>query len=216
MGSLITQCMPVVSSIAAWVLLGETLTALTIVGGLIVLAATAAILVRSRSRGADVDVRGARDARAGGLIVSCTPAAVSACEAHDDAPPPLATSSQLVRIGAMRFAIRSSWPGAGCTPSEESSSSLTNVSQSATTAFGYCDTSPWMWMFTPGMFSSGPCVVCQTTSGMCFSASRMVTPFARNAAGSASFVPSSTTTTSGRRRRLRLGRGRSRSSSRGR
>jgi drug/metabolite transporter (DMT)-like permease len=35
------------------VLLGETLTALTIVGGLIVLAATAAILVRSRSRGAD-------------------------------------------------------------------------------------------------------------------------------------------------------------------
>jgi drug/metabolite transporter (DMT)-like permease len=53
LGSLITQCMPVVSSVAAWVLLGETLTALTIVGGLIVLAATAAILVRSRSRGAD-------------------------------------------------------------------------------------------------------------------------------------------------------------------
>ncbi len=98
----------------------------------------------------------------------------------------------------MRVAIRSSWPGAGCTPSEESSSSLTNVSQSATTAFGYCDTSPWMWMFTPGMFSSGPCVVCHTTSGMCFSASSIVAPFARNAAGSASFVPSSITTTSGR------------------
>jgi drug/metabolite transporter (DMT)-like permease len=53
LGSLITQCMPVVSSIAAWVLLGESLTALTIVGGLIVLAATAAILVRSRSRAVD-------------------------------------------------------------------------------------------------------------------------------------------------------------------
>jgi drug/metabolite transporter (DMT)-like permease len=53
LGSLITQCMPVVSSVAAWVLLGESLTPLTIVGGLIVLAATAAILVRSRARGAD-------------------------------------------------------------------------------------------------------------------------------------------------------------------
>jgi drug/metabolite transporter (DMT)-like permease len=54
LGSLITQCMPVVSSVAAWVLLGETLTPMTIVGGLIVLAATAAILVRSRSRAIDV------------------------------------------------------------------------------------------------------------------------------------------------------------------
>jgi drug/metabolite transporter (DMT)-like permease len=53
LGSLITQCMPVVSSIAAWVLLGESLTALTIAGGLTVLVATAAILVRSRARGAD-------------------------------------------------------------------------------------------------------------------------------------------------------------------
>ena len=32
LGSLITQCMPIVSSVAAWVLLGETLTPLTIVG----------------------------------------------------------------------------------------------------------------------------------------------------------------------------------------
>jgi drug/metabolite transporter (DMT)-like permease len=54
LGSLITQCMPVVSSVAAWVLLGETLTPMTIVGGMIVLAATAAILVRSRSRAIDV------------------------------------------------------------------------------------------------------------------------------------------------------------------
>jgi drug/metabolite transporter (DMT)-like permease len=53
LGSLITQCMPVVSSVAAWVLLGESLTPLTVLGGLIVLAATAAILVRSRGRGAD-------------------------------------------------------------------------------------------------------------------------------------------------------------------
>jgi drug/metabolite transporter (DMT)-like permease len=53
LGSLITQCMPIVSSVAAWVLLGETLTPLTIAGGLTVLAATAAILVRTRARGAE-------------------------------------------------------------------------------------------------------------------------------------------------------------------
>lgn len=53
MGSLITQCMPIVSSIAAWVLLDEALTPLTIVGGLIVLAATAAVLLRPRARMAD-------------------------------------------------------------------------------------------------------------------------------------------------------------------
>lgn len=53
LGSLISQCMPVASSIAAWVLLDEALTPLTVVGGLVVLAATAAILVRSRTRGGD-------------------------------------------------------------------------------------------------------------------------------------------------------------------
>ena len=53
LGSLITQCMPVVSSVAAWVLLDEALTPLTIVGGLIVLAATAAILMRTRTRPGD-------------------------------------------------------------------------------------------------------------------------------------------------------------------
>ena len=56
MGSLITQCMPMVSSVAAWVLLGETLTPMTIAGGLIVLAATAAILMRS-ARGRPTRVR---------------------------------------------------------------------------------------------------------------------------------------------------------------
>lgn len=50
LGSLITQCQPVVGSVAAWAFLGESLTALTIVGGLTVLGATAAILVRSRAR----------------------------------------------------------------------------------------------------------------------------------------------------------------------
>ena len=50
LGSLITQCMPVVSSIAAWILLDESLTPLTVLGGLIVLVATAVILVRSRAR----------------------------------------------------------------------------------------------------------------------------------------------------------------------
>jgi drug/metabolite transporter (DMT)-like permease len=50
LGSLITQCQPVVGSIAAWALLGESLTLVTIVGGLVVLAATAAIVLRSRRR----------------------------------------------------------------------------------------------------------------------------------------------------------------------
>jgi drug/metabolite transporter (DMT)-like permease len=45
--------MPIVSSVFAWVLLGESLTLLTIVGGLVVLAATAAILLRTRSRAVD-------------------------------------------------------------------------------------------------------------------------------------------------------------------
>lgn len=53
LGSLITQCMPVVGSAAAWVLLRESLTPLTTIGGLAVLAATAAILVRSRARGVE-------------------------------------------------------------------------------------------------------------------------------------------------------------------
>jgi drug/metabolite transporter (DMT)-like permease len=53
LGSLITQCMPIVSSVAAWVLLDETLTPLTIAGGLIVLAATAVVLVRTRTRSTD-------------------------------------------------------------------------------------------------------------------------------------------------------------------
>jgi drug/metabolite transporter (DMT)-like permease len=46
LASLITQCMPVVGSIAAWVLIGEALPPLVIAGGLIVLAATAAIVVK--------------------------------------------------------------------------------------------------------------------------------------------------------------------------
>ena len=78
----------------------------------IVLAATAAILVRTPHAGDRRHVRRrARVPRSRRLIaVSGTPAAFSACEAHDDAPPPSATSSQRVRIGAIRFAIRSSCP----------------------------------------------------------------------------------------------------------
>ena len=55
LGSLITQCQPVIGSLAAWALLGERLTAATIVGGLAVLAATAAIVARSRRAGPAVD-----------------------------------------------------------------------------------------------------------------------------------------------------------------
>lgn len=50
LGSLITQSQPVVGSVAAWLVLGESLTAVTIVGGLAVLSATAALVVRSRRR----------------------------------------------------------------------------------------------------------------------------------------------------------------------
>ena len=50
LGSLITQCQPVVGSVAAWVLLGESLTLLTIAGGAIVLGATATIVMRSHRR----------------------------------------------------------------------------------------------------------------------------------------------------------------------
>ena len=53
LGSLITQCQPIVASIAAWILLGESLTTATIVGGLVVLAATAGVLLDSRRRTAD-------------------------------------------------------------------------------------------------------------------------------------------------------------------
>jgi drug/metabolite transporter (DMT)-like permease len=50
LGALITQCQPVVGSVAAWALLGESLTALTIAGGLIVLTATATIVIRGARR----------------------------------------------------------------------------------------------------------------------------------------------------------------------
>lgn len=54
LASLITQCMPVVGSVAAWVLIGETLPPAVILGGLIVLVATAAIVVKeARSVEAD-------------------------------------------------------------------------------------------------------------------------------------------------------------------
>ncbi|MEX0990595.1 MAG: DMT family transporter [Actinomycetota bacterium] len=46
LASLITQCTPVVGSVAAWVLIGEALPPLVIAGGLIVLTATAAIVVK--------------------------------------------------------------------------------------------------------------------------------------------------------------------------
>jgi drug/metabolite transporter (DMT)-like permease len=52
--SLITQGQPVVGSLAAWIVLRESLTVLTIVGGLVVLAATAVITVREGRRQPDV------------------------------------------------------------------------------------------------------------------------------------------------------------------
>jgi drug/metabolite transporter (DMT)-like permease len=51
--SLITQGTPVVGSLAAWLLLGESLTAPVVVGGVVVLASTAVIAVREGRRGGD-------------------------------------------------------------------------------------------------------------------------------------------------------------------
>ena len=53
LGALITQCQPVVGSVAAWALLRESLTVLTMAGGLVVLSATAAILIRGARRRPD-------------------------------------------------------------------------------------------------------------------------------------------------------------------
>lgn len=51
LGSLITQSQPVVGSVAAWVLLGEQLNVAIAVGGAIVLASTAIVVLRMRDRG---------------------------------------------------------------------------------------------------------------------------------------------------------------------
>jgi drug/metabolite transporter (DMT)-like permease len=50
LASLISQCVPVVGSVAAWILLDEPLTPLIVVGGLIVLASTAVVVVRVARR----------------------------------------------------------------------------------------------------------------------------------------------------------------------
>jgi drug/metabolite transporter (DMT)-like permease len=55
LASLITQGQPVVGSAAAWLLLGESLTLLTIVGGVIVLTSTAVIAVREGLASAEHD-----------------------------------------------------------------------------------------------------------------------------------------------------------------
>jgi drug/metabolite transporter (DMT)-like permease len=50
LGSLITQCQPVVATVAAWILLGEPITVAAVVGGAVVLASTAAVLLGARGR----------------------------------------------------------------------------------------------------------------------------------------------------------------------
>jgi drug/metabolite transporter (DMT)-like permease len=62
LGSLITQGQPVVGSAAAWLLLGESLTLLTIVGGVIVLVSTAVIAVKEGLTATEHDAEGAIEA----------------------------------------------------------------------------------------------------------------------------------------------------------
>jgi drug/metabolite transporter (DMT)-like permease len=58
LASLITQGQPVVGSAAAWLLLGESLTVLTIVGGAVVLVSTAVIAVKEGLESAEHDAEG--------------------------------------------------------------------------------------------------------------------------------------------------------------
>jgi drug/metabolite transporter (DMT)-like permease len=53
LGSLITQCVPVVASVAAWIVLAEPLGWRIVAGGLVVLGATAAVVLRVARREAD-------------------------------------------------------------------------------------------------------------------------------------------------------------------
>ncbi|MDH4111828.1 MAG: DMT family transporter [Thermoleophilia bacterium] len=53
LGSLLLQSQPVIGSVAAWVLLGERMTALTAIGGAVVVVATAFIVVRAAQRDPD-------------------------------------------------------------------------------------------------------------------------------------------------------------------
>ena len=53
LASLVTQCVPVVASVAAWILLNEPLTWQIVAGGLVVLVATAVVVVRVARRGSD-------------------------------------------------------------------------------------------------------------------------------------------------------------------
>ena len=53
---MITQCSPVITMTLAWVVLGETLTPLVVVGGAIVIAATGAVLVAAARRDARADL----------------------------------------------------------------------------------------------------------------------------------------------------------------
>lgn len=50
LSALITQSQPVIASVAAWIVLGETLTPLAIAGGAVVMGATAVIVVRAARR----------------------------------------------------------------------------------------------------------------------------------------------------------------------
>ncbi len=50
LGSLISQCQPVVATVAAWLVLGETLGVAALLGGVVVLVATATLVVRASRR----------------------------------------------------------------------------------------------------------------------------------------------------------------------
>jgi drug/metabolite transporter (DMT)-like permease len=57
--ALITQCLPVMAVILAWIVLGEPITPLVVVGGAVVVAATGAVLVSAARRDARSELEGA-------------------------------------------------------------------------------------------------------------------------------------------------------------
>jgi len=64
--ALITQCVPVVAVVLAWLVLGEPITPMVVGGGLVVVAATGAVLVSAARRDARLDEGRALDGEDGG------------------------------------------------------------------------------------------------------------------------------------------------------
>jgi drug/metabolite transporter (DMT)-like permease len=59
LSALITQCSPVISAVGAWVVVGESIPPLVVVGGMLVLAATGVVVVRATKRQPEAELEDA-------------------------------------------------------------------------------------------------------------------------------------------------------------